>query len=160
MILNNIKKRIIKLVLGVFLLLLTIYLTNLYLKTNFAYSGESYYKGSGLLLREDFWKAIFFLTMQQFLISSIVFYLIFSLVNRLTKRWLYRFLVVVWSVIIGLVLIYTGLKIYDLFYSDFTNKEKLIEIVLTWFFRALGFVLGYVFANKNFGLIIDFKKQV
>jgi len=156
---NNFKIKVINYIFWIVLLILSLYMTDLYLRLNFSYDGESYYKGAGHLLREDFWKAIFFIVAQQLLISTILFYLIFISVNGLMRKWIFKSLIIIWSLIIGLVLIYAGIKIYDLYNSDFSNKERIIEIVLTWIVRLTGFVIGYIFAINNVGLMLNRLKK-
>lgn len=153
------KKKIFNIVIGICILLLIICFANLYLKANFEYQGEAYYKGRGYLLKEDFWNTIFFLIMQQFMISASVFYLFFTILNKLTRKWFFRIFIILWCIIIGTILIYLSFKTYDLIFSDFSNKERLIEIMLIWVLRVLGFFLGYYLVDKNFKIIISNSKK-
>src|SRR6187455_524945 len=77
---------------GLLSLILTFYLTDLYLKQNFDFKGEAYMKGPGHLIRENFWKAVLFLVTRHLLVSTSCFFLLFTLVGREARRQIYNVL--------------------------------------------------------------------
>jgi hypothetical protein len=142
--------KILAFLLGVIALVLTLYSTDVYLKSNFSYNGEAYFKGVGHLIRENFWKAIVFLGSRHLLVSTIVSFMLFSLMSKEGRQQLFRMLSYVALAIIVLVLVYTAYQVYNIINEGYDREDRIIEIALTWLLRVLGFYAGYWLANTIF----------
>ena len=129
-----------------------LYISHLYLIGNFSYSGESYYKGSGHLLKEDMSKGILFLSLRHLFTSIIVAYLIFLSIGKKTREKTIRIVTIVWLVILLLPMIYLGIKIYDVQFNNYDRIDRIIQIGTIWIFRTIGLILGYLLVKKNVGL--------
>jgi hypothetical protein len=130
-------------------LILTFYLTDLFLKANFSYNGEAYMKGAGHLLKEDFWKGLFFITTRQLFAATIIFYLLFWILPKEIRQIIFKILTPIWIIIIALTLLYAGIKIYDVIDWGYDRTDRIAEITLTWLIRATGFFWGYWLVVKG-----------
>lgn len=129
--------------------LLTCYLTDLYLKSNFYERGEAYMKGAGHLLQEDFLKGIIFLTTRHFFASTFLFCIPFSSTNISNKKILLKQFAIMALLIAGLAFTYTLIKLPDLLNNDYNNQQnKLIETILPWLLWVAGFYAAYRLIKK------------
>jgi multisubunit Na+/H+ antiporter MnhB subunit len=135
--------KILILFFSIIALILTYYLTNLYLESNFSYNGEAYLKGAGHLLREDFRKALVFLITRHLMASTILCFLGFSLLLKEARKQLFKTLSYAAVGIAVLVLAYTILQVYNIYVNGYDVKDRTIEIALTWSSRVMGFYLGF-----------------
>ncbi|RYZ24950.1 MAG: hypothetical protein EOO10_19530 [Chitinophagaceae bacterium] len=122
----------------------------MYLKQNFAYNGEAYMKGAGHLLREDFWKAIIFLTVRHLLVSSSCFFLLFGLVGKEGRRQFYKMLLYIAIAVVFLTVGYSLYQVINMATEGYDRQERIIEIALTWLLRVGGFLIGYKLAMTVF----------
>jgi hypothetical protein len=135
---------------GVVALVLTYYLSEVYLEALFSYDGEVYRKGHGHLLREDFWKALLFITTRQLLASTILSFLWFSVFSPESRRQLFRGLSFMALAAVITVLGYAVYQVMNISSEGYDRKDRVIEITLTWWLRVTGFYTGYRIANTVF----------
>lgn len=131
-------------------LVLTYYLTEVYLEVLFSYGGEAYRKGPGHLFREDFWKALLFITTRQLLASTLLSFLWFSVFSPESRRQLFRGLSFLALAAVITVLAYAVYQFINISSEGYDRKERVIEITLTWWLRVTGFFVGYRIANAVF----------
>src|SRR4051812_40337069 len=91
-------------------LVLTYLLTYLFLATNFSYNGEAYYKGAGHLLRENWWKGLFFIATQELIATTLLFYLLFLVLPARLQQYAFKVFCVISAVVVAMVLLYSGDK--------------------------------------------------
>ncbi|MEZ4849754.1 MAG: hypothetical protein R3B93_14300 [Bacteroidia bacterium] len=134
---------------GFILIYLTYYLTEVFLETNFSFQGEAYYKGKGHLLKENLWKGIGFIIPRHFLPFAIIFYLIFYFLEGEKRIKAFLFMRNIWISIMATILIYVGVKVYDVISWGYTGKMRILEIFLTWVCRTGGFFFAYWLIKKK-----------
>lgn len=129
-------------------LTISYYLSELYLSSNFEYFGESYRKGLGHLLWENFTKGFFFVFTKElllsFFLSSIIYFSIGNEIHSISKK----IILPIWILILIPITIYIGIKVYDVYSWGYDGKNRIIEISLTWYTRALGFYISYLLISK------------
>jgi hypothetical protein len=130
-------------------IVLTLYLTNLFLKSNFYENGEAYMKGFGHLLEENRSKGIFFVTTQNLFVSIFLSVFLFSLVSLSDRNLAYKILSLIGATIILATLAYTIYQLYNVWYNGYDRLDRIIEIAITWSSRVLGFFIGYWVTKQN-----------
>ncbi|MFK7002121.1 hypothetical protein V3Q90_07190 [Flavobacterium oreochromis] len=143
-----IKSKTFKIIVSVLGLIISYKLTEIYLVRNFNYFGESYRKGLGHILTENFAKGSFFIFTRELLtslfFSSVIYFLIQNNIRTIFKK----FIVPIWVLILLAVTIFVGIKKYDIYIWNYDRKDRIIEISLTWYTRALGFLISYLIITK------------
>ena len=134
---------------GFILIFLTYYLSELFLEANFFEQGEAYYKGEGHLLRENLWKGIGFIIPRHFLPFAIIFYLIFYFLEGEKRIKAFLFMRNIWISVMATILIYVGVKIYDVIRWGYDGEMRILEIFLTWVCRTGGFFWSYWLAKQT-----------
>ena len=129
-------------------IVLTFYLTNLFLKSNFYENGEAYMKGFGHFLEENRSKGIFFVTTQN-LFVCIFLSILCSLAFPNDKGFVYKIIFLIGSTIILAVLAYSIYQLYNVWYNGYDRIDRIIEIAITWTSRVLGFFIGYWVTKQN-----------
>ncbi|MES2545300.1 MAG: hypothetical protein V4548_10470 [Bacteroidota bacterium] len=130
-------------------IILSYCLTEYYLTTNFLDLGEAYKKGEGHLLDENFNKGLFFIISRGILIFFFTSSILFLIFEKNLKPFL-KFTLVIWGVILLIEFLYFGLKIYDVFYHDYENINRLIEMFTNILSEFSGFLLGYFVILKYY----------
>lgn len=151
---KTIKTKIILFVLCVSGIILSFYLTSLFLRNNFYDDGEAYHKGAGHLLQENFGKGFAFISLRHLLISTLMFTIFFILVSKSSRRLTFKIFAIISTVAMILVLTYAGMKYIEVKNFHQTTEimqffNRTIEIVLTWTCRVLGFLLGYLITKRK-----------
>ena len=130
-------------------LVLSCYLTDLYLKNNFYAKGESYWKGAGHILKEDLAKGLAFIIAREFLCTFFLFGFFFTSTGPANRRTLFRLLNVLTLVTVSAVFIYVLVKLFDVLNNSYDRQDRLTEIALTWLLRAAGFYIAYRWVKKT-----------
>ena len=144
-----IKTKIFKIVVSFICLIISYLLTEEYLKNNFEDLGESYRKGFGGILWENLEKGLFFIFTREFLtfffLSSIIYFILGTIGRLFFKKVIFP----IWIFILFLVTTYVGMKVYDTYFGDYGNRNnRLLEIFVMWYTRALGFLVCYKIITK------------
>ena len=135
-------------------LVLTYYLTDLYLKSNFYESGEAYMKGAGHLLNEHFAKGIFFITTRHLLGGTFLFGFIFSLTSIQDRKMPFKILNILAIVVLGLTISYFIFKLVEIPRNgDNYQWNRIIEIALPWLFRVVALYTSYWLIKKLSGIL-------
>ena len=129
--------------------ILTLYLTNLFLKSNFNENGEAYMKGFGHLLEEDRSKGIFFVTIQNLFVSIFLSIFIFSFVSSNERKFAQKILFLIGSTIILIILLYTNYQLYNVWKNGYDRMDRIMEIAITWTSRVLGLYIGLWLTKQN-----------
>jgi hypothetical protein len=151
---NTITRKILFIVLGLVGIILSYYLTSLYLRNNFYDAGEAYHKGAGHLLQENFGKGVAFISLRHLMASTLLFTMFFSLVNTSSRRLSIKILTIIATAIMILVLTYACLKYFEARNYQRTADQmhifnRTLEIVLTWTCNVLGIFMGYVITKRK-----------
>lgn len=143
-----IKSKTFKIIVSILGLIIAYNLTEIYLIRNFEYSGESYRKGFGHILSENFEKGSFFIFTRELLTSFFFSSIIYFLSQKNIRIIFKKIIVPIWIVILIVVTVFVGMKIYDVYIWNYDRKDRIIEISLTWYTRALGFLISYLIITK------------
>jgi hypothetical protein len=143
-----IKSRTIKIIASILGLIISFYLSEIYLESNFNDFGESYRKGFGSLLWENFAKGSFFVFTRELLISLFFSSFIYFIIQNNIKNIFKKIVVPIWILILLAVTIFVGIKINDINTWNYNLKYRIIEISLTWYTRAFGFLISYLIITK------------
>ena len=143
-----IESKTFKIIISILGLVISYILTEHYLEHNFAYSGESYRKGLGHILNENIAKGSFFIFIRELLASLFFSAIFYFLIQNKIKTVFKKVLTPIWILILLVVTIYVGIEIYDIYTSNYVRNDRIIEISLTWYSRALGFFLSYLIITK------------
>lgn len=119
-----------------------LYLSN-FLESNFAYQGESFFKGYGHILIEKPKQGLIFVIAVNLISPISIFYLFFLLLEKEVQVITYKILRIVAFLILTLTVSFVGIKLGDITNYMLTGNERLVEIIFTWPLRVLGFLLGY-----------------
>ena len=136
-------------------ILLTLYLTNLFLKSNFYENGEAYMKGFGHLLEENRVKGIFFITIRNLFVSIFLSLLFIHLISPNNLKFGYTILLIIMSTIFLATLLYTGYQIYNALNNGYSRSDRILEIAITWVSRGSGLFIGYWLARQHIKLGVN-----
>ncbi|WP_192820948.1 hypothetical protein [Rufibacter sp. LB8] len=114
-----------------------------FLKSNFDYQGEAFYKGHGHIIRENPTKGLAFIIGANFAPPILATYLFFQLFEKYVKELAYKILRVLILLITFIVLIYGFVKSAETTDFHLIDNARTVEIVLTWTLRTAGFFIGY-----------------
>lgn len=130
-------------------LILSYYLTGIFLNDNFEAHGAAYAEGEGNILQEDFFKGILFIAARHFFTAMFAFSFLFMLVGSATRKKLFRIFDLVAFAVITTIICYTFFKEIDIFKNTHPEQyNRLIEIDLIWILRSAALYAGYWLANK------------
>ena len=125
-----------------------LFFTELFLKTQFKYQGESFFKGYGHILREDFWKGILFLTFWHVSITAIIFYLLALIFGRKAQKLLFSFAILFGALIVLGTILSMFYKMEEAFKNNY-YMLRVIEIILTWYLWFAGLIFGLWLYRKT-----------
>lgn len=111
-----------------------------FIRGNFAYNGEDYYKTIGGVIREDYWKGLFLTIGDPFSFWLIVAFVTVTLIPH--ERITFRIIAALAGLYLLYILLYAGTKSYDLYQGTFDNKERVIAISAAGIGRLVGVALG------------------
>jgi hypothetical protein len=134
------------LIVGLGLLGISDILWHEFIRSNFAYRGEAYYKGAGHILREDYLKGLILTVFYPMTFWFLIAFIVMTLVPK--EKITTRIIIVLAGVYAALILLYGGMKTYELWAGTFQNQERLIAIVAAGLSRVVGITLGCWLAIK------------
>jgi hypothetical protein len=134
--------------------ILTYYITEKYLRNNFAYNGEEYWKGAGHILRENLSKGLFFIICRQLIPATFIFGLVFALTDKTARKVIFRITNVFALIILSIVFFYILYKVIEIYNEKNDQLYRIIENALTWLLKVVGFYFGYILTKL---LIRDFR---
>jgi hypothetical protein len=99
-----------------------------YLKSNFSYNGEAFLKGYGHLLRENWPKGLFFISLINFIPALLLSYLFFLFQSKKDRRTSFKIVRIIAFIVLVLTTIYVGEKTVDIVYYQYDRVDRVVEI--------------------------------
>jgi hypothetical protein len=124
-------------------------LMDAYLESNFSYHGEAFLKGYGHLLRENWSKGLFFVSLINFIPALLLSYLFFLFQGEKDRRISFKIVRITAIVVFVITTIYVGEKTIDIVYHQYDRVDRVVEIGITWWLRVAGLLLGYALVKMD-----------
>lgn len=123
-----------------------LYLTIRFTREHFPSQGEAYFKGPGHLLRQDFFPALSVIIIRQLSLSTLLFFVIFSLLAGDARRLAVRTAAGLLMAVALIVILFYGRRLFS---EDPVQSCRSLEIILTWLCRAVGVLLAGMLSRLN-----------
>jgi hypothetical protein len=114
-----------------------------FLEVNFRDNGETFLKGYGHILEEDYSKGLIFIIFNSSLISLFVGILVIGFIVFNDQQWINKGVLYLSGLVVFILIIYGLIQLMSYYYDKYINKERIIEITVTWISVTIGVNLSY-----------------